>query len=368
MKAPAQLLAALALVSCIPHSVLAQVCGSYADFNEYATRVTAACCDSTHPCVGGLPSACNGECAADLLPMVTNCAALMTVMGVSDQINDALATWSVRAFPRPLEIPRALHCHRCLRGCTMVSPGLHDAGYVNVNVDVVLTLSTTPGHPCATPGCPPSTTLMLNRHRRAVMAPRHRRRPPPASRPGGRAPRSPRPTSPPPPSRPPTSSTPPTPPTSCSTPTSMTGPACRSWRRHRFAPATRTSTHRGPSFKSTTAGTTTVPPRTTLWPSRWAGARTHCTSGPRSWTTPTRTPAVAGTATLSRCACLSSPSPPMLLLLHTTKIHAFCFGLLPLPATLLLLSPRPHPPPPPPPSPVYKGPHELSAETHNRIT
>jgi hypothetical protein len=50
-------------------------CTTMEEFNAYAARVTAECCDEpTESCSSGIPNTCNDGCAAVLLPMQASCS------------------------------------------------------------------------------------------------------------------------------------------------------------------------------------------------------------------------------------------------------------------------------------------------------
>ena len=54
-------------------------------------QVSAACCDDGAQCVAGLPTGCNGGCADVLLPMKTECADYLNLIGVAETVTTAAA-------------------------------------------------------------------------------------------------------------------------------------------------------------------------------------------------------------------------------------------------------------------------------------
>eukprot|EP01050_Picozoa_sp_SAG11_P009590 SAG11_NODE_913_length_6579_cov_3.562963_2_plen_535_part_00 len=66
---------------------------SCTDFSDRLRTVGAACCDTAHPCIGGLPTACGTRaCAAVLLPLRRDCASSLTASGfAAGALDDAAA-------------------------------------------------------------------------------------------------------------------------------------------------------------------------------------------------------------------------------------------------------------------------------------
>jgi hypothetical protein len=61
------------------------------EFFSRTAAVTTACCDDNHPCIDGLPTVCTTACATVLLPMQHDCVAMVTMMGMTDVIDTAVA-------------------------------------------------------------------------------------------------------------------------------------------------------------------------------------------------------------------------------------------------------------------------------------
>eukprot|EP01052_Picozoa_sp_SAG31_P034100 SAG31_NODE_3936_length_3736_cov_6.504302_1_plen_780_part_00 len=84
-----------ALLPNVPTSGGALSCNSFNDFQRIASLITAQCCDEANEhCNNGMPTSCNGGCAAILLPTQIACATFLQNAGaamrpVYDTINEA---------------------------------------------------------------------------------------------------------------------------------------------------------------------------------------------------------------------------------------------------------------------------------------
>ena len=78
----------------------AGACSTGPEFMERSQAVTDACCgQAAGPCESGMPTSCDQECAAVLLPMQTDCSGFIVMMGLQDVIDTAVSHCQAPADP-----------------------------------------------------------------------------------------------------------------------------------------------------------------------------------------------------------------------------------------------------------------------------